>query len=85
MSKGTWVMVFLAGALATTTACATREQWIEWAKYDSHFASWKHMGFSLRQGPGAEPKVTRRDIEKAKTEGWWGEAIVVTPDQIFQD
>lgn len=86
MSKRILVAFVSVSMVALMTSCATSEQWAEWAKHDSHFASWKHMGFSLSsRGTTPEDKVRKSDIERAKAERWWGEAIVVTPDQIFLD
>jgi hypothetical protein len=29
------------------------------------------------------PLVSHQDVEKAKAESWWGDPIVVRPEQIF--
>jgi hypothetical protein len=29
--------------------------------------------------------VTRTDVEAARQESWWGKAITVSPEQIFQN
>jgi hypothetical protein len=33
---------------------------------------------------GSNPRVSRLDIEAAKSENWWGKAITVKPEQIFE-
>jgi hypothetical protein len=43
------------------------------------------MAFSLRNREGMPPYVTRRDFEAARAERWWGKAITVSPEQIFQE
>ena len=65
--------------------CATSEEWAEWRSHNSHFASDKHMGFSARNREGSAPRVARSDIDAARSENWWGKAITVSSDQIFQN
>ena len=45
----------------------------------------KHIGFSWRNREGQAPRVARSDIDAARAETWWGKAITVSPDQIFQN
>ena len=67
-------------------ACASSEQWADWRAHTTHFASGQHATFSLRNNnDGSNPRVTRADVEAARTETWWGKAITVNPDQIFQN
>jgi hypothetical protein len=75
----------LVGVLFLTGACATSEEWAEWRKHPTHFASGQHAFFSLRHTEGSAPRVTRTDIEAARAQNWWGKAITVSPDQIFQN
>jgi hypothetical protein len=42
------------------------------------------MSFSLRN-QGKNPKVRAGDTRMASAQSWWGDPIVVRPDQIFQD
>jgi hypothetical protein len=35
------------------------------------------------RGANPVPRVSQRDVEKAKAESWWGDPIVVRPEQIF--
>lgn len=65
--------------------CATSEQWSEWRGHSSHFASGQHMAFSMRNTEGSAPRVSRRDVDASGRETWWGRAITVSPDQIFQN
>jgi hypothetical protein len=77
------ILILLAVALAGS-ACATSEQWTEWREHPSHFASGEHRAFSMRhRGANPVPRVSQRDVEKAKAESWWGDPIVVRPEQIF--
>jgi hypothetical protein len=76
--------VLFLGAAVVSAGCANSEQWAEWRQHSSQFASFKHMGFSLRhRGENPQPHVTQGDVEKAQLESWWGDPIVVRPDQIF--
>lgn len=77
-------LLVLTLAAAAGTACATPEQWAEWHKHSSHFASGEHLRFSMRhQGANPTPRVSQGDVDRARTESWWGEPIVVRPDQLF--
>lgn len=80
-------VLLLGVVLATTAACESMssEEWAEWRKQNAHFASFQHMGFSLRNRAGQAQNVTRRDIEAARAEGWWGKVITVSPEQIFKE
>ncbi len=76
----------VTAAVLGATGCATSEQWAEWREHSSHFASGQHLAFSLRhRGDDPPPRVTQRDVRTASAEGWWGEPIVVRPDQLFAD
>ena len=77
---------FLVGltAAALLTGCATGEQWSTWYGHQTHFASGEHMGFSLRNGEGKAPKVSRPQIALARTEGWWGQPVTVAQEQVLE-
>ena len=79
------VLAALAAVVSVTGGCATTEQWQEWRSHSTHFASGQHMGFSLRNSEGSAPRVRRSDVEASRVESWWGKAITVSPDQIFQN
>ncbi len=51
--------MLIAGVLlATTTGCATREEWQTWKDHPTHFASGDHLSFSVRNTDGSKPQVT---------------------------
>jgi hypothetical protein len=77
----------IVGVVSLTLGCATREDWNMWLSHSSHFASGDHANFSLANNKdGSKPKVTRTDIENARSQNWWGlYAVNVSPDQIFQN
>ena len=76
----------VGGVMIFTAACATSEEWAEWRSHNTHFASGTHGMFSLRNNrDGSNPRVTRTDVEAARQESWWGKAITVSPEQIFQN
>lgn len=78
------LLIVLAVA-AGAGACATAEQWHEWDTHSTHFASNDHMFFSLRnRGQNPTPRVYKSEVEKARLENWWGEVVVVRPDQLFE-
>ncbi|MEK7362827.1 MAG: hypothetical protein AAB016_02515 [candidate division NC10 bacterium] len=76
--------LLLGGVLLAASACATSEEWAEWAKHPTHFASGGHAMFSLRNTEGSAPQVTRSEIERARAEQWWGKVITVSAEQIIQ-
>ena len=79
-------VLLVGGSILVTGGCATKEEWGEWRTHTSHFASDRHLGFSMRNdSQGANPRVTRTDLASAQTENWWGKAITVQSTQIFQN
>jgi len=78
-------LVALAAAVSLS-GCATSEEWTEWKSHSTHFASGQHATFSLRnKKDGSNLRVTRADMAAAPRENWWGTALTVNPNQIFQD
>lgn len=77
--------LLLGGSLVLTAACATSDEWAEWQKHPAHFASGHHLFFSVQNREGTAPQVSRRDVEAARSETWWGKVVTVTPEQIFRD
>jgi hypothetical protein len=77
----------IVGVVSLTVGCATREDWNMWLAHSSHFASGDHATFSMANNKdGSNPKVTRTDIENARSQNWWGlYAVNVSPGQIFQN
>jgi hypothetical protein len=73
------------GFWLAVAGCATSTEWQEWRDHTTHFASGQHGIFSLRNNrDGSNPRVSRADIAAAQTESWWGKAITVSPEQIFE-
>jgi hypothetical protein len=85
MLKSVRIGVILVAVAVGASACATSQQWSEWDKHSSHFASGDHLWFSLHNRSGEAPRVTRRDVQLASAQSWWGEPVVVRPDQIFEN
>ena len=80
------VFALMLGVVVVTGGCATGEEWAEWRAHPTHFASNQHLGFSVRHtGESPTPSVRRGDIDAAQKESWWGKAILVSPDQIFEN
>ncbi len=73
--------VMIVGIALGVAGCATGPE-PEWMKQPYHFASFAHMGFSIRN-QGAEHKVTRQDVTLAKAEGWHGDPIAVKPSDVI--
>lgn len=77
-------LLLLTAVLVVGAGCATGEEWGTWYEHRTHFASYDHMGFSVRNTEGSAPKVTRQDISLARDEGWWGKPITVNQEQILE-
>ncbi|MBI1847520.1 MAG: hypothetical protein HY294_04235 [Candidatus Rokubacteria bacterium] len=84
MSSHRLSVLLLGGVLLAATGCATGEEWATWKSHGAHFASAKHMGFSLRNTEGGTPRVTRTDVALARDEAWWGKPITVGQEQILE-
>jgi hypothetical protein len=70
---------------AALTGCATSQEWAEWQRHPSHFASGDHLTFSVRNREGASTRVTRADVDRARTQAWWGKAITVDQTAIVEN
>ncbi len=82
MSQRIRMFLILVTVVAGASACATSEQWAEWREHSSHFASGDHLVFSIHNQDG-HVRVTRQDLREARAQSWWGEPVVVRPDQLF--
>jgi hypothetical protein len=59
--------------------------WAQWRQHSSHFTSWDHLVFSMRnESEQATARVTSKDLDEAKVERWWGDPVVVRPDQLVE-
>ena len=78
-------VILMIGLATPATGCASTDEWQDWRGHPTHFASGQHGSFSLQNNKdGSNPRVSRLDIEAAKTEKWWGKVITVRPEQIFE-
>lgn len=78
-------MILIAAVTGMIGGCATSQEWADWRSHPSHFASGQHLVFSVRNTEGAAPRVRRTDVAAARDEAWWGKAVTVNTDQIFQN
>ena len=86
MTGRTTKAILVAGATLLATGCASSEEWMDWRGHTTHFASGQHATFSLRNNKdGSDPRVSRADIDAARSENWWGKAITVSPEEIFKN
>jgi hypothetical protein len=85
MRLGTCVLLALLSAIIFGAGCATQKQWSEWDRHSTQFASGQHMWFSLsHQGQKTPPSVTRRDLDNARRQAWWGDQVPVRPREVSQ-
>jgi hypothetical protein len=78
---------FMAGVVAIAAVCAgcaSGDEWRTWWEHPTHFASGDHMSFSVKNGEGDTPQVTRKDVSVASHEGWWGKPVAVAQEQILE-
>jgi hypothetical protein len=79
-----WRLLLAGAVLVATAGCATSEEWKIWGENKTHFASYEHMGFSIRNREGAPTRVTRQDITLAREQSWFGRPITVSSEQILE-
>jgi len=89
MRKTLSVVLLVATALVALSACSARTQLAleEEQKNGAHFATWSHLGYSVRRG--TPESTTKEDIQLAQGDRclpnqickWWGEPVQVAPIQ----
>ena len=77
LARGAMVIGIAVGVVGCTTGPEP-----EWMKKPYHFASFAHMGFSLRN-QSTEGRVTRRDVNLAKAQDWHGDTIQVKASDVI--
>jgi hypothetical protein len=65
------------------SSCATSQQWSEWKRHPTHFASGEHFAFSMRTSEDTK-SVSRKDLEFAQAQNWWGTPITVAQSQVVE-
>ena len=83
------VMLLAIAVVAFLSACSARTQLSmeEERQNGAHFATWRHMGYSLKRG--TPETTTKRDIVVSQADQclpnlickWWGEPVLVSPIQ----
>jgi hypothetical protein len=77
------VVLVLLTVLVGSGACANSEQWATWREHSSHFASGDHLAFSFRnEGKHPVPRVTTKDLDNSQAQNWWGDPVVVRPEEV---
>jgi hypothetical protein len=79
---GAAMLLALSACSARTMAALEEEQ-----KNGAHFATWRHMGYSINRG--TPESTTKGDIETSQKDKclpnqeckWWGEVVMVQPIQ----
>ena len=89
MKKTVSVAVLVVSVMLAVAACSARTQLAleEEQKNGAHFATWRHMGYSVNRG--TPETTTKRDITLAQADQclpnqickWWGEPVLVAPIQ----
>jgi hypothetical protein len=89
MPKNLWMALLATAMLLTLSACSARTMAAleEEQKAGAHFATWRHMGYSLYRG--TPESTTKGDVERSQQDQclpnqackWWGEVVMVEPIQ----
>ena len=89
MKKALSVAVVAAATVLALSACSARTMAAldEEQKNGAHFATWRHMGYSVNRG--TPESTTKGDIETSQKDKclpnqeckWWGEVVMVQPIQ----
>ena len=74
MRDRNWLPMAMA-LLLLSTGCATHREWEVWRAHPTHFATDKHLAFSVTNAVAGAPRVTPELMDLAKGEGWWGRWI----------
>ncbi len=89
MRKNLWMGILATVMLLAFSACSARTMAAleEEQKNGAHFATWRHMGYSINRG--TPETTTKTDIETSQKDQclpnqtckWWGEVVMVQPIQ----
>ena len=84
-----WLGLALASMVVAVSACSPKTQAAmeDTQKNGAHFATWRHMGYSVNRG--TPESTTKMDIQRSQgdrclpnqTCKWWGEVVRVQPIQ----
>jgi hypothetical protein len=77
-------LVWVAVITLLSGGCATTAEWAMWRGHPTHFASGDQLSFSVRNPESSPPRVTRHDLTAARQEGWWGDPVTVSQNQILE-
>jgi hypothetical protein len=72
MRHRNWLPLVLGFVVVTTGCAATHREWEVWRAHPTHFATDKHLAFSMGNAVGGAPRVTPELMDQAKSERWWG-------------
>jgi hypothetical protein len=66
-------LVIALGVVAA--GCASSDEWQTWQTHPAHFASARHLAFSMQSRGDDASTVQERDVAAARDEGWWGRVV----------
>src|SRR6266511_1750850 len=72
-------VVALAALAILVSGCAVSEELQTWRGHEAHFASTRHLAFSLRHAQAEDSAVSDIDRAAARDEQWWGAAVPPAP------
>ena len=87
MRKGMSVLLLAESTMLALSACSARTMAALEEENGAHFATWRHMGYSINRG--TPETTTKTDIETSQKDQclpnqtckWWGEVVMVQPIQ----
>jgi len=87
MKKAVSVILVGGAMILTMSACSARTMadLEEEQQNGAHFATWRHMGYSINRG--TPETTTKTDVERSQADQclpnqtckWWGEPVMVQP------
>jgi hypothetical protein len=80
MLKRIGLVVVGLALIASLGACAKQAEPYGIPPGGPHFASWSHLQFSTRGGE--KPRLTKQELQLAKSENWWGTPVRFTVDEL---
>jgi len=78
MERLQWWLLLLSAVMFSMSGCATFDDWHIWSGHPAHFASVKHLAFSVKSHP-TSVSITEAHTAAAAREDWWGRLVPEDP------
>src|SRR2546425_6812448 len=78
MERLQWWVLLLSAVMFSMSGCASAEAWQHWSGHQAHFASARHLAFSVKSHP-TSVSITEAHTAAAAREEWWGRLVPEDP------